>query len=61
LYTGGGGGGGFAGGGGGGGGVVIVQYPVGFNAATTSGSNVLYTVIGGKRIYKFSASGTITF
>jgi hypothetical protein len=41
--------------------VVFVRYPVAFTIATTTGSNVLYTIVGGNRIYKFSASGTITF
>jgi hypothetical protein len=65
IYTGGGGGGGnwpnFAGGNGGSG-VVILRYPTVYPIATANtGSNVIYTTSGGYRIYKFSASGTITF
>ena len=61
--TGGGGGGGSNnnGGGAGGKGVVIIRYADSYaDAAATTGSPTI-TVAGGYRVYKFTASGTITF
>lgn len=44
----------------GGSGVVVISYPETYREATTTGS-VDYSVVSGTRIYKFTASGTITF
>jgi hypothetical protein len=40
--------------------VVIFSYLNSFPAATTTGT-VVYTQSGGRRIYQFNSSGTITF
>jgi hypothetical protein len=45
----------------GGSGVVIIRYPDEFSPAITTAGNPTYTVTGGYRIYKFTASGSITF
>jgi hypothetical protein len=64
--TGGGGGGGPRIGGGvnggaGGSGIVILRYPDTFIAATSTTGSPTITVAGGFRVYKFTASGSITF
>ena len=60
--TGGGGGGGrAAAGGAGGSGIVILRYPDTFIAATSTTGSPTITVAGGFRVYKFTASGSITF
>jgi hypothetical protein len=42
--------------------VVILRYLNTYaDARLTTGSNVIYANTGGYKIYKFSASGTITF
>jgi hypothetical protein len=67
VNTGGGGGGGadspLTKAGNGGDGVVILSYPTGagVTANNTTGSNVVYVNDGANHIYKFYASGTITF
>lgn len=48
----------YCGGGNGGSGVVIVRA---YKAATSTTGSPLYTVVSGFHIYKFTASGTITF
>ena len=62
VNTGGGGGGAYAGssGGSGGSGVVILSYPSTYSLASTTGSPTL-TTANGNNIYKFTASGSITF
>ena len=47
-------------GGNGGSGIVIISYPNTYRLAVTTGSPV-FTNIGGNYIYKFNASGTISF
>lgn len=61
--TGGGGGGGNGGTGGGlgGSGIVIIRYPDTFLAAASTTGSPTITVAGGYRVYKFTASGSITF
>jgi hypothetical protein len=61
--TGGGGGGNYyaANGGTGGSGIVILRYPDTFIAATSTTGSPTITVAGGFRVYKFTASGSITF
>jgi hypothetical protein len=65
--TGGGGGGGSQsvsvtyGGGTGGSGIVILRYPDTFIAAASTTGSPTITVAGGFRVYKFTASGSITF
>jgi hypothetical protein len=49
------------GGGNGGSGIVIVSYADSFSAATSTTGDPLIIAFGGKRIYKFTASGSITF
>jgi hypothetical protein len=65
VNTGGGGGGGglIAGreGGSGGSGIVIIRYLDAFPAATSTTGSPTITVAGGYRVYKFTASGSITF
>ena len=62
---GGGGGGGWSGssgaGGAGGSGIVIVRYPDSYVAATSTTGSPTITVAGGYRVYKWTASGSITF
>jgi hypothetical protein len=60
---GGGGGGSFAGGNGGAGGsgVIILSYPDTYPAATSVTGSPTITASGGFRIYKFTATGSITF
>jgi hypothetical protein len=42
--------------------VVILRYPNAYaDARLATGGNVNYANTGGYKIYKFSASGTITF
>jgi hypothetical protein len=55
------GGGGGAGSGLGGSGVVILRYPDAYTAAVSTTGSPTVTVAGGYRVYKFTASGTITF
>jgi hypothetical protein len=45
----------------GGSGVVIIRYADSLAAATSTTGNPTYTVSGGYRTYKFTASGSITF
>jgi hypothetical protein len=61
--TGGGGGGGYSTslGAAGGSGIVILRYPDTFIAATSTTGSPTITVAGGFRVYKFTASGSITF
>jgi len=58
---GGGGGGGNSSGGSGGSGVVVIRYPESLPAVNAVTGSPEITVSGGYRIYKFNASGTITF
>ena len=58
---GGGGGGGTGGGGNGGSGIVIIRYADTYPAASATTGSPTITVTGGYRIYKFTASGSITF
>ena len=53
--------GGGSGNGTGGSGVVILRYPDSYPAATATTGSPTVTVSGGYRIYKFTASGSITF
>ena len=55
------GGGGGSGNGSGGSGVVIIRYPDTFSAATATTGSPTVTVAGGFRVYRFTASGSITF
>ena len=48
-------------GGAGGSGIVILRYPDTFIAATSTTGSPTITVAGGFRVYKFTASGSITF
>ena len=62
--SGGGGGGGSGYGGGatnGGSGIVIITHPTDFAQASTTGSNVTYSVVSTERVYTFYSSGAITF
>ena len=45
----------------GGSGIVIIRYPDTFRAATSTTGSPTITVAGGFRVYKFTASGSITF
>jgi hypothetical protein len=45
----------------GGSGIVILRYPDTFNAATSTTGSPTISTSGGFRIYKFTASGSITF
>jgi hypothetical protein len=45
----------------GGSGIVILRYPDTFRAATSTTGSPTITVAGGFRVYKFTASGSITF
>jgi hypothetical protein len=45
----------------GGSGIVILRYPDTFIAATSTTGSPTITVVGGFRVYKFTASGSITF
>jgi hypothetical protein len=45
----------------GGSGVVIIRYPDTYAAATSTTGSPTITVTGGYRIYKWTASGSITF
>jgi hypothetical protein len=55
------GGGGGAGSGLGGSGIVILRYPDTYAAATSTTGSPTITVAGGYRVYRFTASGSITF
>jgi hypothetical protein len=59
--TGGGGGGGYYGIGAGGSGVVIIRYLDTYLPASATTGSPTYTVVNGYRVYKFTASGSITF
>jgi hypothetical protein len=59
--TGGGGGAGGSGGGSGGSGVVIIRYADTYTAASATTGSPTITVAGGYRVYKFTATGSITF
>jgi hypothetical protein len=60
--TGGGGGGGYVGAAAAGGsGIVIIRYADTYQAATSTTGSPTITVAGGYRVYKWTASGTITF
>jgi hypothetical protein len=48
-------------GGAGGSGIVIIRYPDTYEPAASTTGSPTYTVSGGYRIYKFTASGSITF
>jgi hypothetical protein len=48
-------------GGNGGSGIVILRYPDTFIAASSTTGSPTITVAGGFRVYKFTASGSITF
>jgi hypothetical protein len=61
VNTGGGGGGAGIASGAGGSGIVILRYPDTFIAATSTTGSPTITVAGGFRVYKFTASGSITF
>jgi hypothetical protein len=58
---GGGGGGGGSTGGAGGSGVVIIRYADTYAAAASTTGSPTITVAGGYRVYKWTASGSITF
>jgi hypothetical protein len=45
----------------GGSGIVIIRYADSYNAATSTTGSPTITVAGGYRVYKWTASGTITF
>jgi hypothetical protein len=45
----------------GGSGVVIIRYSDAYDPATSTTGSPTYTVSGGYRIYKWTASGSITF
>jgi hypothetical protein len=59
--SGGGGGGGRSSGGNGGSGIIIIRYPDTFADATTVTGSPVKTDIGGYKIYRFNASGTIAW
>jgi hypothetical protein len=40
---------------------VIIAYPDTLPVATATTGSPIYTNVGGKRIYQFNASGSITF
>jgi hypothetical protein len=40
---------------------VILRYPDTFNAATSTTGSPTITVAGSYRVYRFTASGSITF
>ena len=48
-------------GGAGGSGVVIIRYPDSYSPATSTTGDPIITTAGGYRVYKFTASGSITF
>jgi hypothetical protein len=54
-------GGGGGSGGSGGSGIVIIRYADSYQAATSTTGSPTITTAGGYRVYKFTASGTITF
>lgn len=45
----------------GGSGIVIITHPTAFTQASTTGSNVTYSVVNTERVYTFYSSGDITF
>ena len=60
--TGGGGGGAWGSvGGNGGSGIVVIRYPNTFDDAASTTGSPTFTNTGGYKIYKFTASGSITF